>query len=94
MLLEMMTDKRVQVLTNSWPVKVVAGGILVKHNDKDRILPAESLVLAVGMHPCNELQSTLTGKVAKLHAIGDCVEPGRIIDAIWQAFHTARKIES
>ncbi len=94
MLLKMMADNEVQVLTNTSPVRVVAGGILVKCDDKDdRTLPAQSLVLAAGMCPCNELQSNLTGKVAELHAIGDCVEPGHIIDAIWQAFHTARKIE-
>lgn len=41
---------------------------------------------------CNDLQKTLNGKVTELHAIGDCVEPSGIIDAIWQAFHTARRI--
>lgn len=92
MLLKMLADNKVQVLTRTRPVKVVASGISVRYDDRDRILPAESIVLAAGMRPRNELQSTLTGKVTELYAIGDCVQPGRIIDAIWQAFHTARKI--
>ena len=89
----MMADNKVHVLTNTRPVKVVAGGILAKHEDRERVLPAESLVLAGEMRPLNELQNTLAGKVAELHAIGDCVKAGRIIDAIWQAFHTVREIE-
>ncbi|MFC1893751.1 FAD-dependent oxidoreductase [Chloroflexota bacterium] len=93
MLLKMLADNNIQVSTNASPVRVVAGGILAKHDDKDEILPAESLVLAAGMRPCNELQSKLTGKVADLYAIGDCVEPGHIISAIWQAFHTVRGIK-
>ena len=93
MLLKMMADNNVQVLTDSWPVRVVAGGILVKHDDEDRTVPAESIVVAAGMRSCCDLQKTLNGKVAELHAIGDCVEPGGIIEAIWQAFHTARRID-
>jgi 2-enoate reductase len=93
MLLKMMTDHNVQVLTNCWPVRIVADGILVKHNAQDRTLLAESLISAAKMRPCNELQKALSGKVAGLYAIGDCVEPRRIINAVWEAFHTARKIE-
>ena len=92
MLLKMMADAKVQVLTSTWPVRVTAGGILVKHNDKDRLVPAASIVVAAGMRSCSDLQKTLDGKVAELHAIGDCVEPGGILDAIWQAFHSARRI--
>lgn len=93
MLLKMMTDNKVQVLTNTQPIEVVAGGVLVKQDDNKRILPAQSLVLAAGMRSRNELQRNLTGKITELYAIGDCAEPGRIIDAMWQAFHTARKIK-
>jgi len=93
MLLKMMADNNVQVLTSTWPVRVSAGGVLVKHNKEDRLLPARSIVIATGMRPCKELHKTLDGKITELHAIGDCVEPGGILDAIWQAFHTARRIE-
>jgi len=94
MLLKMMTDNNVQVLTSALPMRVVDGGVLVKHNNEDRIVPAKSIVIAVGMSPCNDLEKILNGKVAELYTIGDCAEPGGIIDAIWQAFHTARKIDA
>jgi len=93
MLFKMMADYSVQVLTNCWPVRIVVGGILVKHNDQDRTLPVEGLIAAAKMRPCNELRKTLTGKVGGLYTVGDCVKPRGIINAIWEAFHTARKID-
>ncbi len=92
MLLKMMADYNVQVLTNCWPVQIVAGGILVKHNDHENTLKVDSLISAAEMRACNELHRTLSGRIGELYAIGDCIEPRRIINAIWEAFHTARKI--
>ncbi|MFC2059741.1 NAD(P)/FAD-dependent oxidoreductase [Chloroflexota bacterium] len=94
MLLKMMDGNKVQVLTNTLPVEIMAGEILVKHNGEDMTLPVESIVLATGMRPCDELQTALTGKINQLYAIGDCAKVGRIIDAIWQAFRVAREIEA
>ncbi|MFC2018827.1 FAD-dependent oxidoreductase [Chloroflexota bacterium] len=92
MLLKMMADCCVPVLTDCWPLRIVAGGILVKHNGREKTLPAESLVSAAGMRACNELQGLLSGRVRGLYAIGDCVEPRRILEAVWEAFHTARTL--
>ena len=94
MLFRMMADNNVQILTDAWPVEIIAGGMLVKRNGEDRSLSAESFVVSGGMTSCNELQKTLDGKITELYAIGDCVEPRLVINAIWEAFHTARKIEA
>ena len=67
--------------------------MIVKRDGQDRSLAAESLVFNGRMIPCNELHKILDGKVSELYAIGDCVEPRLIINAMWEAFHTARKIE-
>ena len=94
MLFRMMTDNHVQILTNTWPVEIISGGMRVKQDGQDRILTAESLVFNGRMNPCNELHETLDGRVSELYAIGDCVEPRLIMHAIWEAFHTVRKIEA
>ena len=92
MLIKMMMEHDIQVLTNCLPVQIEAKGILMKHNDKEILVKGESVISAANMCPCNELQRTLNGRVSYLHAVGDCVEPRRIINAIWEAFHTVRKI--
>ena len=52
-------------------------------NEKKGKLKADTVVLALGFKPRDELQQALMGKVAELRAIGDCAEPRKIIDAIW-----------
>ncbi len=92
MLLKMMADYNVQVLTNCLPMRITTSGILVTHNDQERIVSAESLISAANMHSCNELTKALKGRVNELYAIGDCVEPRSIINAIWEAFHIVQKL--
>lgn len=93
MLLEMIKAYNIRVLTNARVIKVATDGILIKKDDQEEVLPIKSLVFAAGMRSCNELQQSLTNKLPRLHAIGDCVQPGHIINAIWAAFNTARKLE-
>jgi 2,4-dienoyl-CoA reductase-like NADH-dependent reductase (Old Yellow Enzyme family)/thioredoxin reductase len=45
-------------------------------------IEADTVVLAVGAKPNNALVKELDGKVTELYAIGDCVEPRRMINAI------------
>ena len=53
---------------------------------------ADTLVLAVGMKTQRELLDNLEGKVPSAHAIGDCVEPRNILNAIWEACRIAQHI--
>lgn len=57
-------------------------GVVGLQAGSPRLFPADSVVLAVGFHPDNRLLKELEGKVKELHAIGDCVRPGRIAGAI------------
>ena len=93
MLLKMMKECNIKVLTNARVTKVATDGVLIKKDDQEEVLAVKSLVFAAGMRSCNELQQSLIDKLPGLHAIGDCVRPGHIINAIWTAFDTARKLE-
>ncbi len=93
MLLMLMKDSPIRVLTNTWPQRIVADGLIAKQDQKEVTIPAETVVLSPGMHSCNELQAQLSGKVTNLFAIGDCVAPRLIINAIWEAYHTIKSIE-
>ena len=43
---------------------------------------ADTIVVAVGAKPNDALLKALEGKVPELYAIGDCVKPRRMINAI------------
>jgi hypothetical protein len=44
------------------------------------------------MQPYNELSPGLAGMVREFYAIGDCVEPKRIGEAVKSAYRTALRI--
>ena len=53
---------------------------------------ADTIVLAVGLMPQRELVEAVQNKVPEVYAIGDCVEPRKVINAIWEGFRTSRLI--
>lgn len=93
MLLMLLKDSKVNVLAGTWPQRAVREGLVVRHDGKEATIPADAIIVSAGMRPRNELRAELSGKVANLFAIGDCVEPRLIINAIWEAFHAVRSIE-
>ena len=67
-------------------------GAVVNSCGEKRTLKADTVVLALGLKSEGALTKGLQGKVPELYAIGDCVEPRRIINAVWEAYRIARLI--
>ena len=44
------------------------------------------VVLALGSTPENRLANGLEGKVPEIHEVGDCQQPRKIIDAVYEGF--------
>ena len=84
----------VKVLTNTEVVEITDDGlVVVDKTGKRSTLKADAIVLAVGMKPNDDgLVEALQGKVSEVYPIGDCVKTGKVIDAIWAGFRTARLI--
>ena len=94
LLLKRLNEKSVKILTNSTILEIMEGGMSILDKKSNRIqnMKAENVVLSLGAKANDELFRELKGKVKKLYAIGDCVRPRRIIDAIYEGFHIAREI--
>ena len=93
-LFKMLAENGVNVLTNTKMVRVTDDGALVinQHRRYEAKLPADTIVIAMGLKPEKSLVKALEGKVGELHAIGDCEGPGKIMDAVWGAFDIARTL--
>ncbi|MFQ6075048.1 MAG: FAD-dependent oxidoreductase [Candidatus Bathyarchaeia archaeon] len=93
-LLKMLAESGVTVLTNTVLLEITDEGAVVldKQCNERKTLKADTVVLSLGLKPNRELLEALEGSVSELYAIGDCVEPRKIIHAIWEAFRTARLI--
>lgn len=92
-LLGMLKKHNVKTLTGKTLVEIAGQSALISGSgDRTEKLKADMIVLAMGLEPRLELKSALEGKISCLYAIGDCVEPRRIQQAIWEAFRLARLI--
>ena len=94
LLLKRLNEKKVKILTDSIIFEIKEGEISImnaKSNRRENI-KAENVVLSLGARANDKLFKELKGKVKELYAIGDCVKPRKIIDAIYEGFHIAREI--
>ena len=91
-LLSMLNDNKVELLTDK-PLEITDQGVAVADKDGNKsTLAADTVMLTIEMKPNQELLEALKGKVPEVYAIGDCVEPRRIIGTMWEGYHTARLV--
>lgn len=67
-------------------------GVVVGRGDSREFFSADSVVLAVGLLPQDELASRLKGMVTECYTIGDCNQAQRIIQAIDDGYRISREI--
>jgi 2-enoate reductase len=92
MLVKMVNDSGITVITGARLEEITEESVVANVNGTEEEIPGDSVVLALGLKPRSELKESLTDAPFEVFAIGDSVKPGRIINAIWEGFHTARLI--
>ncbi|HUT84662.1 MAG TPA: FAD-dependent oxidoreductase, partial [Thermodesulfobacteriota bacterium] len=92
MLLLMIKAANINVLSGTVPVKVEKDGVVADQSGVEKKISVDSLVFAGRFMPENGLSKAL-GNTGNIFSIGDCVQPGRIMDAVWGAFNAVREIE-
>ncbi|MFC1918993.1 FAD-dependent oxidoreductase [Chloroflexota bacterium] len=85
-------EKGVQLFTNSPVVEIRGKGVYIVFEDSLVFLEADTVVMAVGVKSENRLVKALSGVVPEIYAIGDCVRPRDVMDAIREAAELARVI--
>jgi len=68
------------------------GMMIVDQDGKQVLIEADTIVLAAGARPNNELVGQLEDKVAEIYCIGDAKEPRLIVDAVHEGFRTAYRL--
>lgn len=58
---------------------------------QQKIIPADSVVLAVGSGPRHELYEALRDKLEAVSVIGDAAKPRKVLDAVYEAYVEGRK---
>jgi len=68
------------------------GVVLTTKEGERRTVEADTVVLAAGVNPNNELYDALKGKVEELYLIGDAVEPRSIREAVAEGANVGRAL--
>lgn len=93
MLLDMLKHHKVQVLVNTSVIEITDNGVtVIDKNFRRGSLDADSIVVATGFTPVQELYNALRNKVKDLYMIGDARQPQNILSAIWDAYEIGRVI--
>ncbi|MFC1956280.1 FAD-dependent oxidoreductase [Chloroflexota bacterium] len=92
-LLELLADAGVVILTETSLSGITSRGVNIVNKYGERSdLKADTVVLAVGLKSDGWLLEALKDKVPEVYAIGDCIEPRKVMQAIWEGFRTARLV--
>jgi 2-enoate reductase len=92
MLIDMLRQHSVKVFTGTQVEEVESGTVICGTSEGPRRFSAELLVLAVGRQPVRDLMTEIQAVVKEWYVVGDCVEPRKIKDAIWEAFKLANVV--
>jgi len=91
-LLRRMIELGIPTHTNTPVLEIAEDSVVVRTSDEVVALPADTVVLAVGVKPVDGLARELEGTVAEIHMIGDCLQPGNAAQATYSAARLALEL--
>jgi len=91
-LMRRLIELHIPLYLNTTVLEITEGSVVVRLGDEVLALPADTVVLAIGVEPVDKLVYELQGVVPELYTIGDCVQPGNAAQATSGAARLALKI--
>jgi 2-enoate reductase len=93
MLLDLLKFHKVNVMTHASLFEVIdEGAVVIDRHFRRDTLPADTVIVAAGLEPEQNVYRLLKGHVANLYLIGDARKALNIMNAIWDAYEVARVI--
>jgi 2-enoate reductase len=93
MLLDLLKFHQVEVMTNFSLFEVTdQGAVIINEASQKETLPADTVIIAVGLESDQGIYRQLHGDLTNLYLIGDAREAKNIMNAIWDAYEVARTI--
>jgi 2,4-dienoyl-CoA reductase (NADPH2) len=82
----------VEMITKAKVEKITQSGAVYTQDGEERLAEADTVVIAMGAESDNRLVEALKGEHFEVHAIGDCVKPRKILEAIHEGAAVGRTI--
>jgi NADPH-dependent 2,4-dienoyl-CoA reductase/sulfur reductase-like enzyme len=89
-LMERFDKYGIEILTKAKLEEITDNGVIYSENSAKKTIEADTVVLALGAVPNGDLAVAIKGKVPEVHSVGDCVKPGKLLEATHAGFHVAR----
>ncbi|MDH4267922.1 MAG: NAD(P)/FAD-dependent oxidoreductase, partial [Deltaproteobacteria bacterium] len=92
-LLQLLQERGVEILTGWKLAKIEDAFVLLHGRDwRERRVEVDSVILALGLTPNQELLKPLKKTFGNVYVIGDCLEPRKIYQAVHEGAFTGRAI--
>jgi len=78
--------------TSSKVIRILDEGVEIEREGNNEVVKADTVVIAVGLEPYNELLNMLKQKLPNIHAIGDCSQARRMLEAIHEGYAIGQKL--
>ncbi len=82
----------VNIITGARALAILPEGVRFEKNEKQDLLPADSIVIATGAEPANDLEEEIYSLVKEVYTIGDAKTPRNGLEAIKEGFFIGLKI--
>ncbi|MCL6558932.1 MAG: FAD-dependent oxidoreductase [Firmicutes bacterium] len=83
---------KVETVTGAKVTEVTAAGVLVETAGGVKEFEADTVVVAVGSRPVNDLYAELQGISPEIYVIGDAQKPRKALEAVAEGFETGNSI--
>jgi 2-enoate reductase len=91
-ILKLLQEYKVNIITEVTINMIDNNTVHYSYNNRKNSLVADSIVIATGLSVKSDLSKKLMENDILLYKIGDCQMPRKVIDAVWEAYKTARLI--
>lgn len=91
-MLQEMERHGIQALTGAKALEITAEGVKIAVGEEERIVPADTVVLAAGAIPRNPLEPDLIDSGIPYQVVGDAGGVGLAFDAVHQGYQAARNL--
>ena len=85
-------EKNITIMRATIPVRLENNSVIAEQNKEEIKIEMDSLVFAGRLFPINDLSESLKEETNVIN-IGDCVEAGTIMDAVWGGFNAVSDLE-
>jgi 2,4-dienoyl-CoA reductase (NADPH2) len=82
----------IKTLMQAKVLEILETGVRIEHGGQEQVLPADSVVLAVGTRPANPLEKTADELGIPCQVVGDALAPGTVFEANHQGYNAGKNI--